>query len=654
MAEKGFMLGSMKFAKGDEEGPAEVQEGPLLPLRILVVTSVVPNDEHNAGAAAPDSPVRVDLADPGQLFAKLRPRLRIEVPSVLDGGRLTKIDLAPTGLKSFRPDGLVQEVPLLRSLLEGKLILDRLRAAEISEDQAQAQLERVWGGSSLSAEVLGRTPRGREAAPATPIGTPGPRPAPAADTSGGGLDALLDMVEVPGASSEPQASSSYEGDERISKIIAEVALGSRARGGRGKTGIPMIEEAMGAQLGAILQHPEVRRIERAYRSIMFLAERAQRIPGVLIDVLAVPQDGAAAAFGRAVRRHQDVPFTLAVVDVDVDGSARSFTELEAIADAAEEACCPAFVNGTVKLLGVGDLSRINELDNKAALFTAPHRAPWRSTANKTRLRWVALAMNGVLLRAPYDKQSSRVREATIKESPADHEAFVWMSPAYAVAAVTIVSFKETGWPARITGARHGQVENLLVHQIDDDGAEVAIPTQAFVSTDSQRELGRLGVPHPGVGPEQRRGVHPHRADRVRAAREEDVRFPLRPGRRSPAGHLARRSAVHRAPRAVHPRAVRKAPQGGRRRRGGRDLEGRDLGAVRERAARRPAARGDGPPRRRRPCRAVHRRAAAVPRGQPRGVHLRDADWVTPPRAAGDRRCESSAWEAGPLGSTSRS
>ena len=122
------MLGSMKFAKGDEEGPAEVQEGPLLPLRILVVASVVPNDEHNAGAAAPDSPVRVDLADPGQLFAKLRPRLRIEVPSVLDGGRLTKIDLAPTGIKSFRPDGLVQEVPLLRSLLEGKLILDRLRA----------------------------------------------------------------------------------------------------------------------------------------------------------------------------------------------------------------------------------------------------------------------------------------------------------------------------------------------------------------------------------------------------------------------------------------------------------------------------------------------------------------------------------------------
>lgn len=487
------MLGSMKFAKADEDGPAEVQEGPLLPLRILVVATVVPNEEHNAGASPPDSPVRVDLSDPSQLFTKLRPRLRIEVPSVLDGGRLTKIDLAPTSLKSFRPDGLVQEVPLLRSLLEGKLILDRLRAAEISEDQAQAQLDRVWGGSSLASEVLGRTPRGREAEAPRPLGGGSPKPAAAPEAGAGGLDALLDMVEIPGGTSEPQASSSYEGDERISKIIAEVALGSRARGGRGKTGIPMIEEAMGAQLGAILQHPEVRRIERAYRSIMFLAERAQRIPGVLIDVMAVSGDGAAAAFGRTVRRHQDVPFSLAVVDVEVDGSARSFSELEAIADAAEEACCPAFVNGTVKLLGVGDLSRINDIDNKAALFTAPHRAPWRSTANKTPLRWVALAMNGVLLRAPYDKQSSRVREATLKESPSDHEAFVWMSPAYAVAAVTIASFKETGWPARITGARHGQVENLLVHQIEDDGAEVAIPTQAFVSTETQRELGRLGV-----------------------------------------------------------------------------------------------------------------------------------------------------------------
>lgn len=489
------MMGSVKFAKGDEDGPSEVSEGPLLPLRILVVSTVVPTDEANAGASAPDHPVRLDLADPNHLFTKLRPRLKIEVPSVLDGGRPIKLDLAPTSLRSFRPDGLVQEVPLLRSLLDGKLVLDRLRAGEITDDQAYAQLERLWGGSTLASQVLGRTPRGQEAEPSrAPSPARADAPAAPAGGGGGGLDDLFAMVDIPGSSaSEPQATSSYDGDDRIAKIIAEVALGSRARGGRGKTGIPMVEEALGVQLGAVLQHPEVRRLERAYRSIQFLAERAQRIPGVLLDVLAIPSDGAAAAFSRVLQKSHEVPISLAVVDVDIDGTARSFAELEAIAAAAEDATCPAIVNGTEKLLGVGDLSRVDKLDNKAALFTAPHRAPWRSTANKPQLRWVSVAMNGVLLRAPYDKQSSRVREATIKESPSDHESFVWMPPAYAVATVTITSFKDTGWPARITGARHGQVENLLVREIEDDGVPVAIPTQAFISTESQRELGRLGV-----------------------------------------------------------------------------------------------------------------------------------------------------------------
>jgi type VI secretion system protein ImpC len=491
MAEKGFMMGSMKFATGDDDSPGEVSEGPLLPFRILVLTSIVPTDEANAGASAPEHPVRIDLSDPAALFTKIRPRLSIEVPSVLDGGKPIKIDLSPTSLKSFRPDGLLSEVPLLRSLIDGKMVLDRLRAGELNDDQAFAQLERLWDGSALASQVIGRAPRGGESnEPARPAAKAA---APAAPAGGGGLDALLDMVDVPGSTATPAAEEAPRNDDRIASIIAQVALGGKARGGRGKTGIPMVEEAIGMQLGAILQHPEVRRLERAYRSLNFLAERSQRIPGVLIDVLGIPAEGAAAGLRRALAKPQEVPFTIAIADVDIDGTTKSFTELEAIAEIAEGACCPTFLNGTEKLLGVGDLARIDKLDSKLNLFTAPHRAPWRATANKLSLRWVTIALNGVLLRGPYDSKTSRVREATIQEIPNDHEAFVWLPPSYAVAAVTVVSFKDTGWPARITGARHGQIENLLVREVDDDGVPVAIPTQAFISTESQRELSRVGI-----------------------------------------------------------------------------------------------------------------------------------------------------------------
>jgi hypothetical protein len=59
------------------------------------------------------------------------------------------------------------------------------------------------------------------------------------------------------------------------------------------------------------------------------------------------------------------------------------------------------------------------------------------------------------------------------------------------------SFRETGWPCRILGARGGGiVENLPVHHLkgEYEGEEgIAIPTEAFISTDAQRELGKVGV-----------------------------------------------------------------------------------------------------------------------------------------------------------------
>jgi type VI secretion system protein ImpC len=491
MADKGFLGGSMKFqVNEDDDSPAEVSEGPILPLRILVVAALTPTADANAGASAPERPVRLDPAEPAAIFTKVRPRIGIEVPNVLFGGQPTKVELAPSGLKSFRPDGLVQEISIVRSLLDGKLVLDRLRAGELTEDQAQAQLDRLWGSASLAAEVLGRAPRAATPAPASASAAP----APASSAGGSALDNILDMVDIPsgGAPAPVDEPASPEGQNKIASIISQVALGGRAKIGRGKTGIPLVEEALGLQIGAILQHPEVRRLERSYRALSFLAERANRIPGVILEVVGIGDDGAAAALSRTLKG-ADPPYTFAVVDVDVDGSARSLTELEALADIGERFTCPVFVNATEQLLGVGDLSRVDKLDSKMNLFTAPHRAPWRSTAHKQALRWVALATNGTLARQPYDKQSSRVREANIKELPGDHEAFVWMPPIYALAVVCLNSFKETGWPARITGTRHGVVENLPVREVEDDGAPVAIPTQAFISTDSQRELSRIGI-----------------------------------------------------------------------------------------------------------------------------------------------------------------
>jgi type VI secretion system ImpC/EvpB family protein/type VI secretion system ImpB/VipA family protein len=500
---KGFMGGSMKFGVSEELGPEEKERGPLLPLRVLVVTDLVPREPHNAGASGPEGVIRVDPARFDDLFGKIRPRLAVDVPSVLAEGRPTRIDLSPTSLKSFRPDGLLAEVPLLRSLLDGSMVLERLRDGQVTPDQAQQELNRLWNGSLFAREVLGLLP----IAGAKP--TPAASAAPAApEREAPSVDSLLDMVDLGAAPitaprhdemPPPPPVPASMGSKFSDLIVAVARSGKSSSGVKPTEAVARVEKAIGAQIGAILQHPEVRRLEQAWRGLRFLTERAQGHTGVRFDVINARPDEMSSALVRAVRANASAepPVSVAVVDMTVDGTAVAFTRLEALANAAEENNVPAIVNGSARLLGVADLGEVERLDNKGALFTAPQQAPWRAASAKPALRWVSIALNGVLARGPYDKNSSRVREAVVRELPDDEGAWVYMSPAYAVAVLVLSSFRDTGWPCRVLGARSGGVvENLPVHNLkaENEGEEgIAVPTEVFLSTDTQRELSRSGV-----------------------------------------------------------------------------------------------------------------------------------------------------------------
>jgi type VI secretion system ImpC/EvpB family protein/type VI secretion system ImpB/VipA family protein len=501
---KGMMGGSMKFGVGDELSADEKERGPLLPLRLLVVTNLVPEGAYNAGASAPEGALRVDPARFDDLFNRLRPRVAIEVPSVLNEGRNTRVDLSPTSLKSFRPDGLMAEVPLLRSLLDGRTVLERLRDGALSMEKARVELDRLWSGSPFVHEVLGLLPL----PPLPKVGAV--TPPPPLPESNARLESILDMVDLDGGGASapmpayepppPPIPAESTLASKFSEIINQVARAGRsATGVRPTEAVARIEKALGAQLGAILQHPEVRRLERAWRALKFLTDRGAGHTGVRLDVINAPADALPEALARGIRENasSEPPVSFAIVDLTVDGTAVSFSRLSAIASTAEAYNVPVAVSASPRLLGVDDLGGVEKLDNKSALFHASHQVPWRSVAAKPALRWVSMALNGMLARGPYDKATSRVREAAIKELPDDDGAFVWLAPAYAIGALVLQSFKETGWPCRILGARGGGiVENLPVHHMkgDYEGEEgIAIPTEAFISTDTQRELGKSGV-----------------------------------------------------------------------------------------------------------------------------------------------------------------
>jgi len=497
---KGFLAGGTSFNVG-EDVIADEKE-PLLPLRIVVVSDLVPGDDYNAGASAPEGAVRLDPKGFDELFERFRPRIAVDVPSVLAEGRTVRVDLSPTSWKSFRPDGLCAEVPLLRSLLDGRLVLERLREGKLGRDQALTELQRLWANSPFGREILGLVPAsGGESGPAA-ASAPA---APAAPSTA--VDSILDMVDVGGGagiSLEPGVPAAPppapEKASRFTDLISAVARSARPGAGaqvRPTEAITRVEQALSTQIGAILQHPEVRRLEEAWRGLKFLAERSQNVPGVRIDVVSARPQNAAAALKKVIRAATgEPPVSFALVDTEIDGTAGSLARAQALAEVADGLNVPVIVGASHALLGVRDLDEIEGIDYRMALFQAKHQVPWQSLAGKPEMRWVVFAMNKFLARAPYDKTTSRIREAVVTELPGDEGGFVWTSPVFAIGALAVASFKDTGWASRIIGPRAGTLPNLPIHQqlgVTDSAEGAAYPTRSFLSAEAQKDLAKMGI-----------------------------------------------------------------------------------------------------------------------------------------------------------------
>lgn len=544
---KGFELGQISFGvgRGDRDAPEPMAERkddgrtslpadeqpspaaarshstppeepvPLLALRAVLVADVLPSGEFNAGANAPEQAIRIEPTHLEGLFEKLRPRLAIEVESVLAEGARVRIDLSPTSMKSFRPDALCREVPLLRSLMDGRLVLERLRDGSLSVDQAHGELQRLWKGSALAQRVLNLV-EDRTTSAGQRGGAPAAAPAaPEADVA-----RILDMVDTgteadaaPEPAAVPQAPTPAPptppkpvAEGRFGEFIAAVAKsGSSRKGARPDEAIRRVEQAIGFQLGAILQHPEMRRLEEAWRGLEFLVKRCGSHAGTRLELVCASPHDAATALDRAIRTGASIepPVSFALVDDDIDGSTASLTRLRELAEVAEAHTVPTIVSGSPQLFGHDDLEKIERLDNKATLYDAPERAPWRSLTARPSTCWVTVAMNRMLARVAYDKRSSRIREATVAELPTDESAVVWLRAGWGVASLVLQSFRKTGWPCRITGARDGgTIENLPVREVSSTygGETVAIPTEALLSVETQRAVARYGVLALSTGP----------------------------------------------------------------------------------------------------------------------------------------------------------
>ena len=462
-------------------------EGPLLPLRVLVVADLLPRDEHNAGASAPELAVRVDPLAFDDLFGRLRPRLAIEVPSVLAEGRKVRVDLSPTSLKSFRPDGLCERAaaPLAASTASScssgcaTARSIGINAASSSIGSGARRPSCATSSSSSPSRAArrnahvrgaregrsGRVDRRRSSTWSRRIRcAPRPRPRPS----------CLRRRDKPRRATAASARSSRPSRWAASRAARASARRRPCRGSRRRS-------ARRSASSCSTPRCVASRRRGAACTSSSIARRARRASS--IDVVCSRPELAAMALERAIRHNAggEPPVSCAIVDLTIDGyvgellAARGSRAGRGGADGAghrERVACAARARSARG-------SREARQQDRALLDA--RSGAWQSTAQRPAMRWVTMAMNGLLARGAYDKATSRVREAVIKEEPGDEGATCGSRPAYAVGALVVQSFRETSWPCRIVGSRNGgTLANLPVREVRghvDDAEAVAIPTR---------------------------------------------------------------------------------------------------------------------------------------------------------------------------------
>jgi len=133
----------------------------------------------------------------------------------------------------------------------------------------------------------------------------------------------------------------------------------------------------------------------------------------------------------------------------------------------------------------------------AKIFGTQEYADWGEFRQSEDARYVGMCMPRFIGRLPYGEKTNRVQDLAFEEDTGrgDHEKYVWLNAAYAMATNITRAFKESGWCVQIRGHESGGlIENLPAHtyKTDDGGIDTTCPTEVAISDRREGELSTLG------------------------------------------------------------------------------------------------------------------------------------------------------------------
>ncbi len=275
--------------------------------------------------------------------------------------------------------------------------------------------------------------------------------------------------------------------------------------------IAEIDKKLSLQLDAILHHPEVQKLESAWRSLKFLVDRTDFRENIKLEVINISKDDLLDDFEDAPEvpksglyktvytaeygQFGGQPYATLLGNYDFGPGPQDIKLLQYVASVATMAHAPFIAAAGPQMFGLESFNGLPDLKDLKSIFEGPQYTKWQSFRESEDARYVGLTTPRFLLRLPYGPDTQPVKAFNYEEDvSASHEHYLWGNTAFTFASRLTDSFAKYRWCANIIGPKGGgAVEDLPLHQFEAMGAvQTKIPTEVLISERREYELAEEG------------------------------------------------------------------------------------------------------------------------------------------------------------------
>ncbi len=266
------------------------------------------------------------------------------------------------------------------------------------------------------------------------------------------------------------------------------------------------------QVNEILHAPAFQRLEATWRGLHYLVSNCDTGSMLKVRVLNVTKTelqrdletsiefDMSALFQKVYEEEYGVfggePYGVLLADYEFDHNPADVALLERFANVAAAAHAPLIGTASAEMFGwdtFDDLAIPRDLEK---IFATAEYVPWRSFRDSEDSRYVGLTLPRVLLRPPYDPETTPVDSFCFREdvAAAGRGRYLWGSPVFAFGVSLAAAFLRHGWFALIRGEVGGRIDSLPATTFDTGERDwvAKSPVEVSIQDLREKELADLG------------------------------------------------------------------------------------------------------------------------------------------------------------------